>query len=190
MVDSEQVVNKSRHVGSGDRMERGSVEGGKMGVVEHIAERSRMTETAARPATQVSMPGATANTAPAFPGHAAPQPIVPTDHVQHPSMITAVPPQLLQQQLHQQQLAFQQQQQLMILKQQQQSAPFPVIQHQLPQQQLVSDRDRQIALLEQELKVQKMMMEVERSEAIIREQARLLTVQADRMRMEQEHVIR
>merc|ERR1719318_2453090 len=35
-----------------------------------------------------------------------------------------------------------------------------------------------------------MMMEVERREAIIREQARLLTVQADRMRMEQEHVIR
>ena len=35
---------------------------------------------------------------------------------------------------------------------------------QLPhlQQQLVTDKDRQIALLEQELKVQKMMMEVER----------------------------
>ena len=58
------------------------------------------------------------------------------------------------------------------------------------QQQHASDRDRQIALLEQELKVQKMMMEVERREAIIREQARILTVQADRMRMEQEQVIR
>jgi N6-adenosine-specific RNA methylase IME4 len=35
-----------------------------------------------------------------------------------------------------------------------------------------------------------MMMEAERREAIIREQARILTVQADRMRMEQEQVIR
>ena len=187
---SEQVVNKSRHVntsaqvGSGDRMERGSVEGGKMGVVEHIAERSKVAETAARPATQVSMPG-TANTAPSFPGHA--QHIVPVDHVPHPSTVTAVPQQLQQQQLHQQQLAFQQQQQLMILKQQQQNAPFPVMPQ---QQQLVPDRDRQIALLEQELKVQKMMMEVERREAIVREQARFLTVQADRMRMDQEQVIR
>ena len=74
----------------------------------------------------------------------------------------------------------------MILKQQQQqNAPFPVM-----RQQLVSDRDRQIALLEQELKLQKMMMEVERREAIVREQARILTVQADRMRMEKEQVNR
>ena len=153
-----------------------------MGVVERIEERSWMSETAARPATQVSMPG-TANFAPPNPGHA--QHILPADNVPHPSMVTAVPQQLLQQQLHHQQLAFQQQQQLMILKQQQQNAPFPVM-----HQQHASDRDRQIALLEQELKVQKMMMEVERREAIIREQARILTVQADRMRMEQDQVIR
>ena len=59
-----------------------------------------------------------------------------------------------------------------------------------PQEIHVADRDRQIALLEQELNVQKMMMEVERREAIVREQASILTVQADRMRMEREQVIR
>ena len=50
---------------------------------------------------------------------------------------------------------------------------------QLPhqQQQLVSDKDRQMALLEQKLKVQKMMMEVERREAI----ARVLTVQMEKL---------
>ena len=57
---------------------------------------------------------------------------------------------------------------------------------QLPHQQqlLVSDKDRQIAVLE--VKVQKMMMEVERREAIVREQARVLTVQMEKLREEED----
>jgi len=116
---------------------------------------------------------------------------IPSMHTQHPAVLPSVPQQLLQQQLQQQQLAFQHQQQLMILKQQQQAAAFPVLQHQatsFPVQQVVSDRDRQIALLEEELRVQKMMMEVERREAVLREQAALLSVQAERMKLEKEQM--
>ena len=48
----------------------------------------------------------------------------------------------------------------------------------------MSDKDRQIAVLE--VKVQKMMMEVERREAIVREQARVLTVQMEKLREEED----
>ena len=41
-------------------------------------------------------------------------------------------------------------------------------------------------MLEQELKVHKMMMEVERKEAIVREQARVLTVQMEKLREEED----
>ena len=120
--------------------------------------------------------------------------VLPT---QHP----VVTQQILQQQ---QQLALQQeqQQQLLILRQQlhqQQHPPtIPVLQPQaahfpdLPSQQLqqVSDRDRQIALLEKELRIQKMMLEVERREAMLREQAALLSVQAERIKQEQLQAVR
>jgi len=78
----------------------------------------------------------------------------------------------------QQQLFFQQQhqQQLYILRQQ--------------QQQVINDRDRQIALLEKELMVQKMMIEVEKREAMLREQTTLLSAQAERIRQEQIQVQR
>jgi len=88
-----------------------------------------------------------------------------------------------------------QQQQLIILKQQlqqqqntaipalpSQATPYPVLPTLQPQ---VSDRDRQIALLEKELRIQKMMLEVERREAMLREQATLLSAQEERMKQEQ-----
>jgi len=119
--------------------------------------------------------------------------ILPTPH-------PVVTQQILQQQ---QQLALQQeqQQQLIILKQQlqqQQQNPsiqalpsqaphFPVLP---PQQAHVSDRDRQIALLEKELRIQKMMLEVERREALLREQATLLSAQAERLKQEQLQALR
>jgi len=118
--------------------------------------------------------------------------ILPTPH-------PVVTQQILQQQ---QQLALQQeqQQQLIILKQQlqqqqnpsiqalpSQASPFPVLP---PQQAHVSDRDRQIALLEKELRIQKMMLEVERREALLREQATLLSAQAERLKQEQLQALR
>merc|ERR1719233_2292408 len=116
-----------------------------------------------------------------------------------PILHPVVTQQILQQQ---QQLALQQeqQQQLIILKQQlqQQQNPsiqalpsqathFPVLP---PQQAHVSDRDRQIALLEKELRIQKMMLEVERREALLREQATLLSAQAERLKQEQLQALR
>ena len=51
---------------------------------------------------------------------------------------------------------------------------------------MVTDTDRHFALHEKELRVQKMMMEAERREVFVREQATLLPSQAERMK--QQHV--
>jgi len=109
---------------------------------------------------------------------------------QHPVITEQI---LQQQQLAFQQLSFQQQQQhqLHILRQQHQQAATCFPASALPQQQqIINDRDRQIALLEKELLVQRMMIEVEKREAMLREQTTLLSAQAERIRQEQLQVQR
>merc|ERR1719233_115563 len=109
-----------------------------------------------------------------------------------PTVLPILHPVVTQQILQQQQkLALQQQQQ------QQQNTAIPALPSQAthfpvlpPQQAHVSDRDRQIALLEKELRIQKMMLEVERREALLREQATLLSAQAERLKQEQLQALR